>query len=76
MMAILPLVACSDADGAERILRAQGYESIRITGYRFFGCSDDDPYHTGFEAVGPGGQKVSGVVCAGLMFKGGTVRLD
>lgn len=69
-------VACSDETTAKRVLAQSGYTDVRTTGYRYFGCSQDDGMHTGFEALGPGGTKVSGVVCSGIFFKGYTIRLD
>jgi hypothetical protein len=69
------IVGCTDSDNAVRVLKAQGYTNIKTTGYCFFGCSKDDTVATGFEATAPNGQKVEGVVCQGLMFKGATIRL-
>lgn len=72
----LPLLAsCTDERGARRALEAQGYRDIQITGYRMWGCSDNDSYHTGFKATGANGTTITGVVCANF-FKGSTVRLD
>lgn len=69
------LAACSSADEATRTLQGAGYKDIRITGYAFFGCDENDTFHTGFEATGPSGQRVSGVVCSGVM-KGATIRTN
>jgi len=69
------IVGCSSGDEASRALNSAGYKQITITGYRFFGCGKDDRWHTGFEAVGQNGQRVSGVVCSDV-FKGATIRLD
>lgn len=78
LVAIL-LSGCTDEDGARRALTAQGFHDIRTTGYRFFGCDSgkgsDDYWHTGFEAVGPTGVHVTGIVCSGIL-KGQTVRFD
>lgn len=68
--------ACTQPDRATDLLTRQGYTSIEITGYRFFSCSDDDLYHTGFTAKSPTGQDISGTVCAGWFFKGATLRFD
>jgi hypothetical protein len=70
------LAACTDEQGATRVLMHEGYKDIRITGYRFLGCGNDDDYSTGFAATSPSGAPVTGVVCSGLMFKASTVRLD
>jgi hypothetical protein len=69
------LVGCTSPDTAQRTLSGSGYTKVVLTGYRFLGCGEDDLYHDGFEAVGPSGQRVTGVVCRGP-FKGSTIRLD
>lgn len=66
-----------DPVGARRVLAAEGYSQIRITGYRWFTCSgDEDYFHTGFTAVGPTGKWVTGTVCKGFFLKASTVRVD
>ncbi len=70
------LTGCTDADNAVRVLDANGYEQIQITGYNWFGCSKDDFQHTGFTAVGSTGKKVEGTVCSGLLFKNSTIRFE
>ena len=72
----LSLTACTQPETASRVLSSQGFTNIKMDGYDFFNCSKDDAYHDKFAAKGPTGQQVSGVVCAGLFFKGSTVRLD
>lgn len=77
IVAIAMLAAgCTQPDTARRVLESQGYTDIKMGGYDWFNCSKDDMYHDKFTAKGPTGQRVSGVVCAGLLFKGSTVRLD
>lgn len=77
---LLLVSGCTRADHAREVLEAQGFKNVKVTGYRFFGCStgkdDSEPMHTGFEATGPTGKKVSGVVCEGVLFKNATVRYD
>ncbi len=77
-IAVLALVGCTDAQTATRVLNAQGYKDVQITGFRYFGCGEQDQYRTGFKATGPGGQQVEGVVCSGFSFfgKSSTVRID
>lgn len=77
-LAVLALSGCTDAGHARRVLQAQGYKDIQVTGYRFFGCGQHDNYRTGFKAIGPGGTPVEGVVCTGvtLFGKSATVRID
>lgn len=65
----------SDGPDATRVLSAQGYKEIKITGYKWFNGTKDF-YNTGFVATAPNGAKVSGNVSKGLLFKGSTVRLD
>lgn len=72
---LLALVGCSSQDDALSALRGAGYTEITITGYRWTGCGKDDSFHTGFEATGPTGVRVTGVVCSGWL-KGGTIRTD
>lgn len=69
------LCGCTAEDTATRALKGAGYTDIQTTGYRVFGCAKSDEFHTGFEAKGPSGQRVSGVVCSGFL-KGATVRTD
>lgn len=70
------LAGCTDADNAIRVLDANGYEQIQITGYNWFSCGKDDFQHTGFTVVGPTGKKVEGTVCSGLLFKNSTIRFE
>lgn len=68
---------CSDKQGATRALEGLGYTNIETHGYSFldsYSCSKDDWYVTKFNALGPTGVPVSGVVCSGFLFKGSTVR--
>ena len=65
----------TDAEGATRVLSAQGYKDVKITGYKWFNGTQEY-YNTGFEATAPNGAKVSGNVSRGIWFKGSTVRLD
>lgn len=75
-IAALLLVACTNPDGATRVLKENGFKDVQITGYKWLTCSEDDIYHTGFRAIGPVGTKVSGTVCEGLFFKNSTIRFD
>jgi len=75
VLSVIAIVGCSSSDEATRALSGAGYKYINITGYKFFGCDEKDLYHTGFEATGPSGNRVSGVVCSGI-FKGATIRTD
>jgi len=65
---------CTNRTDAERALKAEGFKDIKITGYDWFSCSEDDFYHTGFEATNHNGLRVKGTVCSGLLFKNATIR--
>ena len=70
----LSLTGCTNS-GAKLTLEQQGYKNVKLTGYRIMACSDDDAFHTGFQAVTSAGATVTGTVCEGW-FKGKTIRLD
>ena len=74
LAAVLLCCACTAPDTAYDALHGAGYTTINITGYEFFGCAQDDQFHTGFTAIGPGGASVSGVVCSSFL-KGATIRM-
>jgi hypothetical protein len=69
------LVGCTNGPAATRALQGAGYTDIEITGFRFFGCHEDDFFRTGFKATGSTGKSVTGVVCGGLI-KASTIRTD
>jgi len=74
----LLICGCTDEPRTKRVLEQSGYTNVKITGYRFFGCGEDDDCATGFIATAPNGDIVSGVVCSGFysFSKGATIRLD
>ena len=65
----------TDPEGATRVLSAQGFTNIKITGYKWFNGTREY-YNTGFIATAPNGAKVKGSVSKGFWFKGSTVRMD
>lgn len=67
------LVGCTNATETKRVLEMDGVTNIEITGYKFFACSQDDFYHTGFKGQ-RNGKNIEGTVCSGLLFKASTVR--
>lgn len=73
-IAIVLVSGCTDPQGAREALSAQGFSNIEITGYKMFMCDEKDVYSTGFVAKNINGQTVKGSVCAGLFFKGSTIR--
>jgi hypothetical protein len=76
MLAVLVLAGCTRPDGATRVLEANGFKDIQITGYKWFACSKDDSFATGFVATGPTGKRISGCVCEGILFKNSTIRFE
>ncbi len=76
LLTILALSACTNNDGAKTVLENNGYTDVKMTGYNIWACSKGDSYHSGFTAKSPAGKQVSGTVCAGLFFKGSTIRFD
>ena len=73
-MFILILLACSVNDSTlNRVLTNQGFTDISNDGYAWFGCSEDDSFHSNFSATNSQGKRVSGTVCCGT-FKDCTVR--
>lgn len=58
-----------------RAVEAFGFHDVRLTGYRIWGCGQDDTFHEGFAAANQAGQRVTGVVCSSFL-KGATVRVD
>lgn len=60
------LSACTDPDGAGKILAQNGYKDVKQTGYSWFACGKEDFYHTGFTATTQSGSQVNGVVCSGV----------
>ncbi|HET8686676.1 MAG TPA: hypothetical protein VFM18_08430 [Methanosarcina sp.] len=72
---VMLLSGCTDSSTTTRVLEEQGYTNVKTTGYVFFGCPEDDVFHTGFVATSPANKTVSGVVCSGLLF-GSVIRFD
>lgn len=70
----LMLAGCGvDTSAARRALEAQGLTQIKIGGYSWYGCGQEDNFRSEFTAIGTNGKPVRGVVCSGL-WKGITVR--
>lgn len=59
---------------AEKVLKVEGFESVKFTGYKIFHCGRYF-YSTGFSGV-KNGTEVSGAVCSGLLFKGSLIKYD
>lgn len=76
LLILLALSGCTQPENARRVVESAGYTNVVMDGYDWFNCAEDDIYHDKFRATGQNGKPVSGVVCAGLLFKGATIRLD
>lgn len=76
ILPLLAIAACTDVEGSTRTLKAMNLEPVSVGGYSWFGCSEDDWYKTKFTAKNAQGYPVSGQVCAGMFFKGATIRLN
>jgi len=69
---LLLLSGCTDIEGTIRVLEAQGFEDIKVLGYSYNGCGENESHHTEFEACRDR-KCVKGIACRGL-FKGITIR--
>jgi hypothetical protein len=72
-LALALLVGCTAPERSEEVLQQHGFTEITTGGYAWWGCGDDDTYHTKFTATNSQGMRVSGVVCCG-QWKNCTVR--
>jgi len=80
LLMIIPIVllaSCGNVNipNGVKAVEAFGLTNVKITGYSWTGCSEDDNFASNFTATGANGKEVSGTLCAGL-FKGITVRFD
>lgn len=72
----ISLQSCTATDDAREALKDAGYHPIKVGGYGWFSCSEDDFYATKFKAYSPDKSRVvEGCVCQGF-WKGKTIRLD
>ena len=67
-------LGCSAPDRTIDTLEKGGFSEIKTTGWEVWGCGEDDTFSTGFEATNANGERVSGVVCCGLVAKSCTIR--
>lgn len=76
LLTLLMLSSCTKTNKTREVLKKAGYHPIKVGGYGFFDCSEDDWFATRFTAYSPDSTEVvKGCVCSGL-FKGNTIRLD
>lgn len=73
LVAAIALFSCADESGARNALTSAGFTEIQLQGYDFFACGKGDDFATKFTASNVRGQKISGVVCCGIV-KGCTIR--
>ena len=69
------ITGCTDPEGAERTLAANGYTEIKLNGSDYAACGNDW-YSTRFEARSPSGTHLTGVVCKGFWQKATTIRFE
>ncbi len=74
-LTLLALTGCTRSDEATKVLKANGYTDITITGWRPFMAGKDEAFSTGFQAKSPSGTVVTGAVTSGFL-KGSTIRFD
>lgn len=67
---------CVSEDRANRVLHAAGYSDVKLGGYAWLSCAEDDKTKRKFTAKGPTGEHVDGAVCCGAFGKSCTIRLD
>lgn len=73
----LTLASCGvNQSRAVKNLEASGLTNVRVGGYAWFACSQDDSFGSTFTATGANGQPVTGSVCSGFWGKGMTIRFD
>lgn len=71
-MLVLATGCTQPPDEVQAILKRDGYVDVKVEGYAWFGCGEDDTFRTKFSGT-KNGQYVEGVVCSGFL-KGSTVR--
>lgn len=75
LFVILSIRGFSDKRGAVSVLQQQGYSQITITGVRPFMRSSGELFSTGFRAMSPSSNLVTGAVTKGV-WQGSTIRFD
>ena len=60
---------------AKRAIEDSGFSNVVIDGNVFLACDSGDAYRLGWHGTNRDGHPVQGQACAGLFFKGWTVRL-
>ena len=70
----LALSACTAPNQSREVLLDAGYSNIEVGGYDWFGCSEDDALDLASRRACRLELGSQGVVCAGMFFKGATIR--
>ena len=66
VMGLVALSGCTSRHDAEDALAAYNLTDVQIGGYAYFGCPEEDNYHTKFTAKNAKGFPVNDVVCSSL----------
>lgn len=74
LIILLFFTGCTDKEVARELLIKEGYSDITITGYSFFGCSQNDIKSTGFTAK-KGGITFKGAVCTSMLLEKNTIEI-
>lgn len=77
-MLVVLLFGCtsdSDFDTVKRQLEAQGYTEVTQTGYAAWCCGEDYSWKTGWEALDPNDDRVSGCACSDFL-KGVSIKFN
>lgn len=76
LMLAVALFGCApDSQRAVNSIESAGYTRVRLGGYPFYACSDDDNFNVEFSAINANGHEVHGALCCGFL-KNCTIRLD
>lgn len=74
VLAFISLVGCTSESDARSTLHKAGYSDIKVGGYAWFECGENDRFQTKFTAKNPAGHYTNGTVCCGWLTKGCTIR--
>lgn len=63
------MVACTNEYRTKQFLTKKGFSFIKINGFSFNSCPDNEFYRTSFTAYNQNGKKIKSFVCCGLISK-------
>lgn len=75
LIILLFLASCYREEDVAKYAKMEKWESYKVEGYCWFGCSKDDFWETKFTAT-KNGETFSGCTCSGFLFKNTTLRID